>query len=595
MASLWVAHFGPFEADLRAGQLRKNGLKIKLQDQPFQILVCLLEHAGEVVTREELQQKLWPADTFTDFDHGLNNAINRLREALRDPADRPRYIATLPRRGYRFIAPVDLGAAPVPAHPPAAPVLTPTGRPQATPLHRALLWALAAILALVLVALIVGVLLRAPQPVVRPTRLTVNLPPSDRLAVWNTPVAALSPDGSHIVYVANHGGGSTQLYLRSIDHFETTPIPGTEDAESPFFSPDGESVGFFAEGKLKRVSLSGGAPLIICSAPLYRGGSWGPDGTIIFSPSFSLGLFRVSAAGGTPKPLTVPDRKKGEISHRWPEVLPGNKAVLFTIWTGAGGSFDNARIGVLSLETGEQRVLAEGPTYARYLHSGHLVYAQAGGLVAVPFDLRGLEVTGPPVSILEGISMSPFSGAADFSLSDDGSLAYVPGGASLGERTLLWVNRKGAPQPLPAPPHFYHGPRLSPDGRRLAVSIRSAEPGLWVYDLARGTLTRLTESTIAPYSTWTPDGKHVTFSSSRSGSFNIYRMAVDGSGASERLATSENLLLPDSWSPDGQVLAFTEANPTTGGGYLGAEAQSRPQGATLPSNAGKRSGRDVLA
>ena len=184
---------------------------------------------------------------------------------------------------------------------------------QAPPLQfwrRALPWGIAVTLALALVGTLLWVALRLAQRLpTRPiARLVVSLPPGDRLAVGNTPVVAVSPDGSRLVYVANHGG-STQLYLRSIGRFEATLIPGTEGAEGPFFSPDGQSVGFFAGGKLKRVSLSGGAPLTLCSAPLSRGASWGPDDTIILAPSSTLGLYRVSAAGGTPKPLTVPDRK----------------------------------------------------------------------------------------------------------------------------------------------------------------------------------------------------------------------------------------------------------------------------------------------
>jgi len=228
---------------------------------------------------------------------------------------------------------------------------------------------------------------------------------------------------------------TSRLYVRPIDRFEATPITGTEGGSSPFFSPDGQSVGFFAEGKLKRVSLSGGSPLTVCSAPANRGGSWGLDNTIIFAPSLFKGLFRVLVAGGTPTPLTSLDRKKGEFGHRYPEILPGGKAVLFTIMTGA--SFDEARIGVLSLETGERRVLVEGGTYARYAPSGHLVYARAGGLLAVPFDLKRLQVTGPPVSILEGVSMGSAFGVAQFSASANCTLAYVPGGLSGAEGTLL--------------------------------------------------------------------------------------------------------------------------------------------------------------
>src|SRR6516164_5937294 len=294
--------------------------------------------------------------------------------------------------------------------------------------RRALPWTLAAISTLVLLALIVGNVMRAPRPPTRPIRLVVTLPPGDRLAVGNTPVVALSPDGSRLVYVASHGG-STQLYLRSIGRFEAAPIPGTEGAESPFFSPDGQSVGFFAEGKLKTVSLSGGAPRTVCSVSAGRGASWGSDGTIILAPFLTSGLFRVSALGGTPTPLTTPDRKKGEFSHRWPEILPGGNEVLFTIWTGIF-NLDKQRIGVLSLRTGERRVLFEGGTYARYVPSGHLVYARAGELLAVPFDLNRLEVTGPPVSVVEGVSTVVILGVAQFNFSRDGAFAYVPGGSS---------------------------------------------------------------------------------------------------------------------------------------------------------------------
>ena len=446
------------------------------------------------------------------------------------------------------------------------------GRPQepalnaveGAPLQRALPWALAAISTVLLLALAISNKLRTPRPTTRPiARLVVTLPPSDRLALGNTPVLSLSPDGSRLVYVANHSG-STQLHVRAIGRFEATPIPGTEGAESPFFSPDGQSGGFFAEGKLKRVSLSGGAPFTVCSAASNRGGSWGPDDIIIFTPSPVTGLFRVSAAGGSPKPVAVPDRKKGELSYRWPQILPGGKAVLVTIWNGI--TVDAARIDVLSLETGKHRVVVDGGTYARYVPSGHLVYARAGGLLAVPFDLKRLQVTGSPVSILEGVSMNPDFGAAEFSSSADGSLAYVAGGSNGGESTFLWVDRKGVAQPLPAPPRAYTSPRLSPDGRRLAVAIKgAANPGVWLYELGRGTLTRLTEiSGTVPWLIWTPDGKRLTFPSLAGGAMDLYWMSADGSGIPERLIRGEIYLWPGSWSPDGRVLAFTEVDPTTG-------------------------------
>jgi eukaryotic-like serine/threonine-protein kinase len=435
-------------------------------------------------------------------------------------------------------------------------------RREASPLQRRRPWAAALIGA---AAVIAGIafwsLVRVPQSPTRPiARLVVTLPAADRLAFGYLPAIAFAPDGSRLVYVANHGG-SSQLYVRAIDRFEARPIPGTDGAETPFFSPDGQSVGFFAEGKLKKVSLSGGAPFTLCIGASNRGASWGPDDNIIFAPAATSGLFEVSAAGGKPKPLTVPDRKKGEISHRWPEILPDGTTLLFSVWS--GGSFDDARIESLSLHTGERRTLIEGGTYARYEPSGHLVYARAGGLVAVPFDLKSLRVRGSPVTILEGVGTNPASGWAEFSTSTDGSLAYVPGGSSVIERTLLWVDRKGAARPLPAPPRAYLCPRLSPDGRMLVVGSEGA--GLWLYDLARDTLTRLTDTAGAfPLPIWTPDGKRVTFRSMVSSSLNLHWMPIDGSSVAERLTTSENMQSPGSWSPDGRVLAFSENDPTTG-------------------------------
>ncbi len=233
--------------------------------------------------------------------------------------------------------------------------------------------------------------------------------------------------------------------------------------------------------------------------------------------------------------------------------------MLFTIWGGA-----DRRIGLLSLETGERRVLVDGGTFPRYVPSGHLIYAREGGLLAVPFDLSRLAVTGPPVSVLEGVDMSPVNGEVEFSFSANGSLAYIPGVSGVGDRTLLWVNRKGVAQVLPAPPRGYQGVRLSPDGQRIAVGIVDTNPGMWIYELARGTLTRLTSSTLNPYQIWTPDGRRLTFRSGQSTPFSLDSIPADGSGSAERLTIGEGLLIPTSWSPDGHVLSFSGQNPTTG-------------------------------
>jgi serine/threonine protein kinase/Tol biopolymer transport system component len=425
------------------------------------------------------------------------------------------------------------------------------------------LWALVAgLTCLVVVGVALRSLMHSPSTVSRPiSRLLMTLPANDRLRLAATEPVILSPNGSRLVYAANRGG-INQLFIRAIDSFDAKLIPGTEGAFGAFFSPDGQSIGFIAGGKLNKVSLNGGAPMSLANTLGDRGASWGPDDTIIYAPTTNSGLFRVSAAGGTPNPLTFPDRKAGEYGYLWPQFLPGGKEIIFTIWSGVGG-IDHAKIGLLSLDTGKQRVLVEGGTYARYVPSGHIVYARAGGLLAVPFDLQRLEVTGAPVSILEGVGMDPSFGSAYFSSSADGLLAYVPGGLTGSDSSLVWVDRKGMAQVLPVPPRAYDSPRLSPDGKRLAVGINGNSPGLWIYDLERGTLTKLIEAgVISPYPIWTPDGKDVTFKAPLGDPFNLYTMPADGSGAPERLTTNEDIKWPGSWSPDGRVLAFIEQGPT---------------------------------
>ena len=410
-------------------------------------------------------------------------------------------------------------------------------------------------------ALIVGIvawLFRpAPAPVVRPlSRFALELPANLQLAKDERPVIALSPDGMSLVYVASNGA-NTQLYVRRLDQLEASPIPGTEGALGPFFSPDGQWVGFYANGKLKKVSLKGGTPTVICSVPpVMHGASWGTDDTIFFSPAHSWGIYRVPASGGQSQVVTTPDGSKGERGHYWPQVLPGGKAILFTI--GTRDSFDDARIAVQWLDTGERKILIDGGTCGRYLPTGHLVYARAGALLAVPFDLSRLEVKGAPVLVVEGVKTDARSGAANFSVSNAGSLLYVSGKSDANMRELLWVDRHGQAQPLTDTKNEFHTPSLSPDGQRLAVSIEGVTQNIWVYDLARGTLTKLSfEEDWGP--AWTPDGNRIAYTSGRVASPPaIAWRFVDRSSEDELLVASETPIFTGSWSPDGKVLAYTD-------------------------------------
>jgi Tol biopolymer transport system component/predicted Ser/Thr protein kinase len=400
----------------------------------------------------------------------------------------------------------------------------------------------------------------SPQPVIR---TAINLPSGQQLAGLDSgPAVALSPDGTHLAYVARQGD-TQQLYLRAMDSLEARPIPGTEGGVNPFFSPDGQWLGFFAGIKLKKVLVSGGAAVTVGDAGvLSSGASWGSQGVIIFAPTLAGVLQQVSDAGGTPQPLTR--RGKGEVSHRWPEFLPGGKAVLFASGT-TNNNWTNAQVAVQSVVTGERRNLVQGGMNPRYALSGHLVYAQGGSLMAVPFDPQRLEVTGAAVPAVEGVLQSPGTGASQYSFSNTGSLVYVSGGVQSAQSKLVWVSRNGAEQAVAAPARGYQFPRLSPDGRRVAAGIVDLESQVRLYDLARETLTRFTfEGSVNQASVWTPDGKRIAFQSNKEGSNNIFWQLADGSGGLERLTTSEYPNSPRSFSPDGQLLAFIEINPTTG-------------------------------
>jgi len=412
---------------------------------------------------------------------------------------------------------------------------------------------------LIATALVVGVLvslavwnMRPSQPP-RLMRFGITLPSEDTLV--SRPV--VSPDGTSVVYAANG-----QIYLRAMDQMTASPIRGTEGgaglsgSRDPFFSPDGLWLGFVNEGKLRKVSVTGGAPVTLCDAGSLHGASWGPNDTIVFEDGAGR-IFSVSADGGTPELLISAESDEGELSY-FPQILPDGEAMLFTV--AIGRNWDQAKIVVQSLETEIRRVLVEGGADARYMHTGHLVYAVGQTLMAVPFDVSRLEVTGSPVPVVEGVSRATSgwtSGAASFSLSRDGSLVFLPRGIGRGP-VLVFVDREGAVEPMPAPPNNYALPRLSPDGERLAVGIAG---DVWVYDIARAASTRLTTDATNSYVGWMPDGKHVAFSST--GKHAMLWRAADGSGASGQFMSGDPDPLLDAVSPDGRFVAFHEHRPAT--------------------------------
>ncbi len=397
-----------------------------------------------------------------------------------------------------------------------------------------------------------------PSPRKQESRFTITLPPGQQLAGLDRgPAVALAPDGSLLAYIACQGGAQ-QIYLRPMDGLEAKPIAGTDGAIDPFFSPNGQWVGFFAGGKLKKAAVSAEAVITVGEAASPNGASWGSQGTIAFAPTNVTPILEIPDLSGTVTSVSRFDTQQN--SHRWPEFLPDGKAVLFATGLTAG-NWTNVEISVQAPGMIERRNLAQG-TNPHYATSGHLIYAQGGSLMAAPFDARRLATTGQAVPVVEGVMQSPTTGAAQYSLSSTGSLAYVPGGLQSSQNKMVWVNRSGAEQPLSAPGHNYVYPRLSPDGHRVAMAIAEDQGAqVWLYDLQE-TLTRLTFDGVANnVPAWTPDGKRIAF---LHGASNVYWQLADGSGGLERLTDSEYLHAPMSFSSDGQRMAYIENNPTTG-------------------------------
>jgi len=428
---------------------------------------------------------------------------------------------------------------------------------------------------------LMGVLvLWGPWPAVAPPRVTRTTITTSGLAALTINGfdrdLALSPDGTHIVYVGNRG---TQLFVRALDALEPVGIASGQ-LRGPFVSPDGRWVGFVdnnvSGNTLRKVAITGGPPITIASLDsILRGATWAPDDTIIFATDSATGLLRMSAGGGTPEVLTRPDRAQGEADHVWPEILPGSRAVVFTIMAQSGG-LDAAQVAVRDLRTGMQKVLVRGGSHPHYvgsrpgspkraeLEGGHLVYVAAGTLRAIPFDPARLETHGTAVPVLTRL-VTTGDGVGDFAAASDGTLVYVdaPGSLPANARTLVWVDRTGKEEPIAAPPRVYAQPRLSPDGSRLALYGIGQENDLWIWDLRRATLTRLT---LDPgqdwFHVWTPDGQRIIFSSNRGGQLNLWWQAADGTGAAERLTTSSNNQFATGITPDGTAVVFDEQTPT---------------------------------
>jgi serine/threonine-protein kinase len=509
-------------------------------------------------------------DTTTDI---LADVVHRDPDWTRLPGDVPAPIVTLlrrmlrknPRERLRDIGDARLELTSIAAQepPPAATTVAPVttrARSIVGLARHPLLWFAIGAVAAAAVALSVTTR-RAPVTPVQPVRSFVTLPPDTIVWLGRGSSVAVSPDGRQLAFVGRTDK-IVRLFLRALDRFESVPLAGTEEASNPFFSPDGKWIGFFADGKLKKIAVDGGAPVTLSDARTPRGEAWLSDDSILMTSANNGGLMRVPAIGGTVEPFS--QLGTGEMSHRWPRAVPGAPAVLFSIWNDTG--WDPSRIAAQRVGDREHRVLVESGGYPRAIVDAetgrsYLVYARAEGLLAAPFDAGRLAVTGPSVPIVDDV-ITNLSGGAHFDVVSD-TLAYVPGTAGELERHLVWVTPEGQASPARTVPNMGQFFWQSPDGTRILRNNTVGNRDVWIEDLVRGVSTRVTNSSENFGAVFSPDQQWIAFARGVP-IRNLYRRSLTPGALDERLTTSANWQEPAAISPDQTKVLYEEIDPVTG-------------------------------
>ena len=564
--------FGQFEVDLCTGELRKNGLRMHIQEQPLRILAALLKRAGELVTREELRERLWPSETFVDFERSLNAAVAKLRQVLSDSAEQPRYVETVARRGYRFVAPVE--ASPEAQETAALSPFSISGEAGGSiPLRERGKWIWPAA-ALVLLAIAIFSISRISRRALSgespAVRFVVPQPDGTRIH----PMSAISPDGSKLAFVTVDSSGQRTLWLRALASEAATRFENTEDAAMPFFSPDSQHIAFFAERKLKRIQASGGAPQTLCDVDQPAGGTWNRDNVILFS---QLGrIYRVSAGGGATTELARPAAAAGETKiDTWPQFLPDGRRFIVSTAT-HNGQINTIRTEVLlgSIDTSKRKFLVNSRSRAAYATSGHVLFRRDNALVVQKLDLNRDQLVGEPHAVAQdlnpasaGIVVDVKAGMpagvvpAPFSASDNGVLVYHSSPPP--KRHLVWFNREGKRLGVAGESRDYMQIFISPNEQWAALGIRERGDrnhwNIWLLDLRTNVLSRLSfgEGRDADPA-WGPASDRVVYGAYRADQGeNIDLMEVTmGDRVAKRIYSDGHSNKPEAWSPDGTCILF---------------------------------------
>jgi Tol biopolymer transport system component/DNA-binding winged helix-turn-helix (wHTH) protein len=568
--------FHSFELDLDTGELQKNGRRIRLQDQPARLLALLASRPGELVTRTEIQKALWEDDRIVEFDTAVNTAIKKVREALDDDPENPKLIETLPRKGYRFIAivegtaevvelitpPREEAIVSIPAETqlvvaaPPEPVtfdVAPPPAPEPAPRTARLPWiGMAFVLGLVLAGIPALLTFNRPEPPVSPQmHLEVMTPPTA-----DPTSLAISPDGLKIAFVAISEGRS-QLRLRSLETWTEQSLAGTDGALFPFWSPNSQSIGFFADGFLKRVDIDGGLPRTLTDAPAGRGGDWNADNVILFTPTTGGPVFQISAMGDTPgTELTQVGASGG--SHRHPRFLPDGRHFLYL------GEERSIYVGDVRGTDKPKRLVPQVDVAGDYVDK-HLLFVKQGTLFAQSFDLGSMTLTGEPFRITDQIHVDAAMSRAALSVSNTGSMIYRTG-AGGSQRQFVWYDRKGKELSRVGEPDGSGvlGPALSSDGRHIAM-YRTVEGNsdIWSMELDRGVLDRFTMDEYPDLNpVWSLDRRRIAFSSNRTNTYDLYVQSIASTETKLLLSTSDPKSA-SSWSPDGRHLLFRSASRDT--------------------------------